>query len=311
MGMYLEAEKAELQSPAPTPLGPGGDDRLALLPYYVYELRDPRNNEVFYVGKGTRLRLDAHTAGSEDAKRKRIADIEAAGLVVSRIVVGRFETEAEAFAVESVLIKWVYGFPNLTNQVHGHRERFIRGWEHKASTEPIPGIDVERREPGVRDGRFTAEQRAKIGRHGIFEKLEALRDVLANAEQLRGRGLRFSDIDLSRAGDPGIRVIGFSPDVHMKVDMQLTGDRVKVGLLPAGRGHLEAFDRAVTSIRDPFPIKNGSSAARYAHTADYGSHEGARGRPRGIPYESTGEIIAHIERILARLADVTQPEVVG
>lgn len=309
MGMHLEAEKTELLVPATTLTGQGVDDRLPLLPYYVYELRDPRNNEVFYVGKGTGLRLDAHTPGTEDDKRRRIADIAAAGLEVSRLVIGRFETEAEAFAVESVLIKWVYGFANLTNKVHGHREKFIRGCEHKTSTDPLPGIDVERRMPGLRDGTFTAEQRAKIARQGIVEKLEALSETLANAERLRGWGLEFSAVDLSRAGDPGIRVTGFSPHVHMKVDMQLTGDRVKVGLVPAGRDHLEAFDRALTSIRDPFPIKNALSPARYARADDAATLEGRP--PRGIPYEFTDEIIAQIERTLARLADVTKPAAVN
>ena len=311
MGMYLEAENTEHQVPATTFPRPGVDDRLELLPYYVYELRDPRNNEVFYVGKGTADRLDAHTAGTEDDKRRRIADIEAAGLVVSRIVIGRFETEAEAFAVESVLIKWVYGFANLTNQVHGHRERFIRSWELRASTEPIPGIDVERRMPGLRDGSFTAEQRRKIAQHGIVEKLEALRNTLANAEQLRVWRLQFSDVDLSRAGDPGIRVTGFSPDVHMNVDMQLSGDHVKVGLVPAGSGHREAFNRALTSIPNPFAIKNASRPGRYARPGESSSKEGGRGRARGIPYESTGEIIAQIERTLARLTDVRRAEADG
>ena len=98
-----------------------------LLQYYVYELRDPRNNELFYVGKGTRDRVNHHDSPDEDAdgteKERRIASIREAGYPdCIRLVIGRYRTEEEAFAVEATLIKWVYGRDNLTNLVAGHRD---------------------------------------------------------------------------------------------------------------------------------------------------------------------------------------------
>ena len=123
------------------------ENRLELLPYYVYELRDPRTNEVFYVGKGTKDRLDAHSAEEENAKAARIQQVEQSGREVLRIIVGRFRTEEEALAVEAVSIKWTYGFANLTNRVHGHRHRFVRPYEQKATAiyTQIPGIDRPRK----------------------------------------------------------------------------------------------------------------------------------------------------------------------
>ena len=49
-------------------------------PYYVYELQVPRDNTVFYIGKGKGERakqheLDALTTGTETAKLNRIREI--------------------------------------------------------------------------------------------------------------------------------------------------------------------------------------------------------------------------------------------
>lgn len=288
--------------PDAEPSGGAGAETRPLLPFYVYELRDPRSGRVFYVGKGTGLRLDHHTAGSDDEKRQRIDEIERAGFTVSRIVIGRFETEAEAYAVESVLIKWVYGFMNLTNKVHGHGGDAVRGWG--ASDDPIPGLDVERPPPGVRDGSYTADLRERIERNDVVGKLEALRAALANAAQFQGRGLTFHDVDVSRPDNPGFRVTGFSDHVHLKVDMQKGGDRVKLGLGPIGRAHYEGFTHALTAIAQPYRIKNPDSPGRYTHTADFVRRGPWR---HGIPYGTTDDIIAHIEQTLVRLADVARP----
>lgn len=292
-GVHRIDDAGELATPAESELSEYA--RPALLPFYVYELRDPRTNEVFYVGKGTGLRIDHHVAGAWTPKECMISEIEAADLKVKRVVVGRFQTNEEAFAVESVLIKWVYGFANLTNQVHGLGEEFIREWEDKAKPDPrvIEGIDIERRIPGVRDGQYTADQRETLERRDVKGKLHALRHALAHAEPLRRLQLQFGEVDLSRAGDPGFELTGFSPSVRMKVDMQVRSDEVKLGLVPQ-RGHREAFAHAVTAIPEPFAIKNGG---RHARTYSFANQNADR-----IPYESTREIIAHIERTLQRLA---------
>lgn len=300
LGTVMGAPRlADVEFATPAEPRKGVDERPPLWPFYVYELRDPRNNEVFYVGKGTELRMDDHVAGKETRKELLIDEIEAAGLEVKRVPVARFRTEAEAFAVESVLIKWVYGLANLTNLKFGHGEEFIREWEDKASDKPrvIEGLDIERRPPGVRDGQHTAKQRGTLAQRDVERKLHLLRDALVRAEPLRRWPLQFGDVDLYRAGDPGFRVSGFSPSVHMNVDMQVRRDEVKVGLGPE-RGHREAFVRALTAIPEPFAIKNEGSHARTNSVAD----------PRAdrIPFESTGEIIAHIERTIERLVGAAQ-----
>lgn len=112
---------------------------IELKPYYVYELRDPTNgNAVFYVGKGTRRRIQDHereanlTEEPNSEKIKRIKDIKAKGCDPTGLVIARFDTEDEAYAVETVLMHWVHGFPDdandsgLTNVQAGHGHIYIR-----------------------------------------------------------------------------------------------------------------------------------------------------------------------------------------
>jgi hypothetical protein len=97
---------------------------LELKPYYVYEIRDPSappDKSVFYVGKGTGRRIEQHAieadrladtvGGAEKEKHLKILEIKARGETPIARVVGRFDTPAEAFAVEATLLHWVYGFP--------------------------------------------------------------------------------------------------------------------------------------------------------------------------------------------------------
>lgn len=98
---------------------------IPLREFYAYALIDPRDGSIFYVGKGKRERI-LHHAGqiviaetfedcddsevnlnsdqSRTEKEQRIAEIKMAGLDVIERVLARFNTEDEAFAVESVLI---------------------------------------------------------------------------------------------------------------------------------------------------------------------------------------------------------------
>src|SRR5258706_10119344 len=73
--------------------------------YYVYAYFDPRNYEMFYVGKGKGGRKDAHRsdkAGTD--KERRIADIKKAGLEPNIKVAAINLTEKEAFLVEKALM---------------------------------------------------------------------------------------------------------------------------------------------------------------------------------------------------------------
>lgn len=96
--------------------------------YYVYALIDPRNDSVFYIGKGTDNRVFAHEVEqdknieSEKRKLQMISSIEADNLCVKRVLLNWGLTEREAFAVEASLINYLnfVGNISLTNIVAGH-----------------------------------------------------------------------------------------------------------------------------------------------------------------------------------------------
>lgn len=80
--------------------------------YYVYLLIDPRDNSIFYIGKGQGDRLFDHVKGAvkeEDSslspKNDLIKEIKSEGKEVEyRIVRWNLKDEEEAFQIESVLI---------------------------------------------------------------------------------------------------------------------------------------------------------------------------------------------------------------
>lgn len=92
------------------------------LPYYVYELIDPRNMKTFYVGKGKGKRVSEHTNKvkrnssyqSNKAKVDTIRDILSCGMEPIEKIIERFETDEEAVEHEEYVIS-LYGIDNLTN----------------------------------------------------------------------------------------------------------------------------------------------------------------------------------------------------
>jgi hypothetical protein len=100
----------------------------AVLGYYVYALRDPRNGTVFYVGKGVGDRINAHAreAGenpeSERAKLRTINEIEAAGRRLDLLFLRTgIHDEQTAFIVEQAVIDaFAADGHSLCNLVRGH-----------------------------------------------------------------------------------------------------------------------------------------------------------------------------------------------
>lgn len=79
------------------------------LQFYVYCLVDPRDNKIFYVGKGRANRVFNHAADAlnenfDSLKLAIIRDIHRAGLEVQYYIIRHGLTENEAFLVESALI---------------------------------------------------------------------------------------------------------------------------------------------------------------------------------------------------------------
>lgn len=90
------------------------------LRYYVYLYIDPRNDEIFYVGKGKGERCFSHLKEiSESKKAKKIHDIISDGFKpVIEILVHDLDEET-ALRVEASVIDLI-GVAKLTNQVKGH-----------------------------------------------------------------------------------------------------------------------------------------------------------------------------------------------
>ena len=238
-----------------------------LLPYYVYELRDPRNNELFYVGKGTRSRVNHHDVPDEDAdgteKERRIAAIRGAGYHdCIRLIIGRYRTEEEAFAVEATLIKWIYGRDNLTNLVAGHRDKFIRSSQQRAiwdpsndpAYEPVPQIDLPKRETSVRDGAFTDMQKQQAVDNAVEEKLTSLRVFLSS--RIEDLGAYCSEVKMVRPQDPHILISGFNKSARIFVKLQLTGRAFTVTACP--NGDKQAFTDLIARVLPEQNVANGS-----------------------------------------------------
>lgn len=90
--------------------------------FYVYYLIDPRDESVFYIGKGAGTRYRAHEAeaksGSRHPKCTRIKEIWDTGHAVSHRIIERFANETAAYDFERDEIERV-GLTNLCNLVPG------------------------------------------------------------------------------------------------------------------------------------------------------------------------------------------------
>jgi hypothetical protein len=117
------------------------------LGFYVYAYTDPRDDSVFYIGKGVGARAVSHlTDTSESAKVARIADIRAAGLQPSiDIIAHGLRDDLEASRVESALIE-LMGVGNLTNAVRGRfstdfPRRSLADLVMEHAAEPVDVVD--------------------------------------------------------------------------------------------------------------------------------------------------------------------------
>lgn len=93
---------------------------------YVYALIDPRNSEIFYIGKGIDDRVFKHEREKnfvvEGSKHCRIDSIKNSGKEIKKVIILHGLTKKEAFAAEAALINLMkYIAPDkLTNIVLGH-----------------------------------------------------------------------------------------------------------------------------------------------------------------------------------------------
>ena len=107
--------------------------------WYVYLLRDPRNNEVFYVGKGKGNRVFAHARDAvalPDSDKPKLALIRAihqAGLhVQTELVRHHIPNEKTAYLVEAAVLDAMASLgQQLSNEVGGHHSD-LYGWASTA-----------------------------------------------------------------------------------------------------------------------------------------------------------------------------------
>lgn len=88
--------------------------------FYVYELVDPRDDSVFYVGKGCGNRDRTTLSTGNIRKRQRITEIKAAGLDVQCRRIAEDLYGREALRIERKRIAEI-GVANLTNHYPGNR----------------------------------------------------------------------------------------------------------------------------------------------------------------------------------------------
>lgn len=160
-----------------------GDFR-PMLPFYVYVLLDPSDKSVFYVGKGSGARVLNHVAEVrallakavqvDTDKQRKIHELLASESCPVELIVGRFETEAEAFAVEAVLINHVHDFTRLTNISRGHGAECIREYGNYG---PIEGIDLPK-PVRVSDGSFRDKNLHGLSQSDAYSYLIALKNML-------------------------------------------------------------------------------------------------------------------------------------
>lgn len=264
------------------------DEQTSLLRYYVYELLDPsQNDQVFYVGKGVGLRALHHGEEAKDEqieneKVKRIRQIRDLGIEPKVLVVGRYETEAEALAVEATLIKWVYGKNNLTNVVEGHRHVNIR---LKGLLDNIEGIDIERRPKYSFSGDYTADLRRQAEANQIVEKLIWARKLLIE------QGYFVTEPDLSNSQDPCVYVEGFSDFAKIMFKIPPSGKTIVLNFIPINRSAKEAFMKKMLALN--LELRKGGKNGVYSPLA-LGNVQ-KKGK-RGIPIDEIEVALLFIKR---------------
>lgn len=154
-----------------------------MLRYYVYQLIDPRDNSVFYVGEGQDQRVQAHMSEYNSLvanhqklihpKHKKIKEIIDSGNEPICLVIGRYKTKEQALAVEATLINWEYGHSELTNINRGHGFENIR-----VKGNLINNIDLDPPVPG--DGRAAEMRREHLRCGGTVTSVDYIRESMSD-----------------------------------------------------------------------------------------------------------------------------------
>lgn len=241
---------------------------IPLWEFYVYALIDPRSASVFYVGKGQRERVLHHagqvvvegafrdSADNKDhssdgaartEKELQIAEIKIAGLTVIERVLARFNTEQEAYAVESVLIHWVYGRKQeggvLTNVQAGRSHSHVRRKGNLERCEHLDVVKKLRAEPGVYGSAALKQLLDNQVPTIAGETVQQLRSLLP----ARMRHLTISDPEVIESGRwVGAKVAIDEPDVILR--LQFSPKKLVTNLRPVDEGKKAGRQKFVDRI---------------------------------------------------------------
>ena len=261
---------------------------IELKKYYVYVLIDSskRSNTddgIFYVGKGSNRRVLDHvksvkamtssitTVGpkndvgdcnekndeKESSKVRRIKEIQDSGANVIECIIGRFDTADEAFAVEAVLIEWVYGressLGQLTNIQPGRYSKHMR---RKGDLNANERLDLPKkiRVVSAKDGKGYLEQQLnKLILKNVEEAAELmaeeLRIFIQSDEKLRG----LVDIGETIFFEGG-RYVGsnvkFANEDDVVLRLQFTSKSLITNLRAIDEGKKASRDRFTSRMRE-------------------------------------------------------------
>ena len=151
--------------------------------YCVYELIDPRNNQVFYVGKGKEQRASTHKHKSllqyDSAKNKLILELLSEGLMYVIRFVEYFDNEQLAYNAEAKIIDH-YGLDNLTNNKAGGGR--LGQWTH--SPETVAKIKLKLSDPIIKQAmrdRMLGENNPMYGVTRSGESLQKFKDKVSGS----------------------------------------------------------------------------------------------------------------------------------
>ncbi len=225
-------------------LGTSSEIKNQLKKYYVYALIDPRDvseNGILYIGKGKDTRGQAHATKAlsfkeltktvedndrQSEKHKKIQEIYKATNEKPIVrVIGRFDTNEEAFAVEAVLIQYCYGLTrsggSLTNIVLGHNSRHFR---HKGDFELTSRLDIPKVNRIV--GEYSKSEVDKLISNNIpeiaEETVEQLRALIASDPDLKNK-IQIDNPQFVESGRYVGAVVNFGEDdVIMRLQFRST-----------------------------------------------------------------------------------------
>lgn len=231
------------------------DGRNAQGEFYVYVLRNPKDGQIFYVGKGKGKRLCDHfldAIADKTISGDRLEEIRRLleeGYRPNEIgkVIARINSESIAFVIESFYIKFIVGFRSLHNIQSGHASglfRAFKDWELRLGFD-IPIV--------IKKGQARTELLDIFLGEGLDVLLQEVVDIIALREPKLI--LKFSTGEVVDAGELAIfaSIPSIDPGVKLRIQIR-PARRFQVMLDPVNKSGREWVRRHFMRL-DAYPLK--------------------------------------------------------